>query len=198
MTTRLDPFGTALSRLRAWMANGRFLPGESLCIQDLAAEIGLSITPVREALACLAGEGVVVRRPGKGYVFPDLPPAEILDLYEAQIGFARVALSLLADKGHALQKAATRMGGAGMAEVIDFVVDQAANDALDAAYGRLKGRLKRLHEAEENLFGADLAQGAACLAALARGATAEAAVLIDEHHSRRVARAVDLADACRA
>lgn len=138
------------------------------------------------------------RRPGKGYVFPDLPPAEILDLYEAQIGFARVALSLVAGKGHALQKAATRMERAGMAEVIDFVVDQTANDALDAAYGRLKGRLKRLHEAEENLFGADLAQGAACLAALARGATAEAAVLIDEHHSRRVARAVDLADACRA
>ncbi len=47
------------SRLRAWIIDGRLQPGELLRDQDIAATVGVSRTPVREALRRLEDEGLV-------------------------------------------------------------------------------------------------------------------------------------------
>ena len=75
-----DPYGVALGAMRQFAREGRFEPGDPLVVTDLAAEIGLSPTPVREALACLAGEGLIERQRGKGSFYPVLSAAEIIDL----------------------------------------------------------------------------------------------------------------------
>jgi DNA-binding GntR family transcriptional regulator len=47
-------------RLRASILQGDYLPGDTLVISTLAEQLGLSATPLREALRQLASEGLVV------------------------------------------------------------------------------------------------------------------------------------------
>lgn len=52
-------------RLRDAIVDGTFLPGEQLKDGELAEWLGVSRTPVREALLRLAAGGLVVTKPGK-------------------------------------------------------------------------------------------------------------------------------------
>ena len=52
-------------RLRDAIVDGTFLPGEQLKDGDLAEWLGVSRTPVREALLRLSGSGLVVALPGR-------------------------------------------------------------------------------------------------------------------------------------
>ena len=54
--------------------NGNFAPGDSLIEQRLSAELGVSRTPVREALRQLELEGLVKTIPNKGAVSLAFPP----------------------------------------------------------------------------------------------------------------------------
>lgn len=54
--------------LRHLIMTGHLREGDRLRVEHLAALIGISVTPVREALMELLGEGFVVRRPRRGYV----------------------------------------------------------------------------------------------------------------------------------
>lgn len=49
---------------------------------EIAAELGVSRTPVREALRMLRAEKLLVRIPKKGIVCRELPPSEIRTVYE--------------------------------------------------------------------------------------------------------------------
>lgn len=77
-----DPYQMALSALAGFAGEGRFGSGMPLVITALAQELGLSPTPVREALARLAGEGVIEHWPGRGYFAPVLETVDIVELYE--------------------------------------------------------------------------------------------------------------------
>jgi len=77
-----DPYHSALNALAGFAAAGRFGWGEPLVATALAEELRLSPTPVREALARLAGEGVLEHRPGRGYFAPSPTASDIADLYE--------------------------------------------------------------------------------------------------------------------
>ena len=52
-------------RLRDAIVDGTFMPGEQLKDGDLAEWLGVSRTPVREALLRLRGSGLVVALPGR-------------------------------------------------------------------------------------------------------------------------------------
>jgi DNA-binding GntR family transcriptional regulator len=70
--------------LRRRLMLGEFGVQTRLGEERLAAELGVSRTPVREALIRLAADGLLVRREG-GY-YPALPDlAELRDLYELRI-----------------------------------------------------------------------------------------------------------------
>lgn len=77
-----DPYHMALSALSGFAGEGRFGAGMPLVVTTLARELGLSPTPVREALARLAGEGVIDHWPGRGYFAPGLAATDILELYD--------------------------------------------------------------------------------------------------------------------
>lgn len=60
-------------------------PGSSLTIDRLARDFGVSITPVREALARLETTGMVRREALRGYTVAPAPtPAEVRDLLDAR------------------------------------------------------------------------------------------------------------------
>ncbi len=77
-----DPYHMALSALAGFVGEGRFGAGMPLVVTTLARELGLSPTPVREALARLAGEGVIDHWPGRGYFAPGLAASDIVELYD--------------------------------------------------------------------------------------------------------------------
>lgn len=87
-----DPFGFALSVLRIRLRSGRLVQGEQLMARDLARELRLSPTPIREALARLAGEGLIEdRRPG-GYFAWRLDTVDLIELNDLQAVYLRAAL----------------------------------------------------------------------------------------------------------
>ena len=65
--------------------NAVYPAGSVVTVGALADEIGLSRTPVREALLRLEAEGLVRIDPGRGAVVASFSPAEIEDVLEARI-----------------------------------------------------------------------------------------------------------------
>lgn len=59
-----------------------FRPGDRLDPALLAGELASSVTPVRDALCRLTGEGLVETRMGSGFFLPALDEPQLKDLYE--------------------------------------------------------------------------------------------------------------------
>jgi len=71
--------------LKADVINDQFAAGNRIVIESVAIRLGVSPTPVREALARLAGEQLVAFRAYVGYsVLPPLSLTELRDLFEAR------------------------------------------------------------------------------------------------------------------
>ncbi len=66
--------------LLARMRSGAAQPGESINEVQLAAELGVSRTPLREALIGLESEGQITSENGKGFRFVQLSAAEFEEL----------------------------------------------------------------------------------------------------------------------
>jgi len=73
------------NQLREMAADFAFKPDERINESDLAARLGASRTPMREALNRLAAEGFVTFQSGRGFFCRPLTPARILELYEARV-----------------------------------------------------------------------------------------------------------------
>ena len=69
-------------RLRQDILTGGWAPGEHRTLAVLAARHGVSLSPVREALLGLEGEGLVEIRQHRGAVVPVLDAALLGDLYD--------------------------------------------------------------------------------------------------------------------
>lgn len=92
----------AYKAIRKAILNGRYRPGARLIVRELAEELGLSPTPIKEALAALEREGLVKSTPHKGYqVFkPSLEDAqEIYELRESLEGLAARLATLRGGEG---------------------------------------------------------------------------------------------------
>lgn len=66
-------------RLRDAIVDCTFLPGEQLKDADLAEWLGVSRTPVREALLRLAASGLVVSKPGRSTTVSTIDPKAVRD-----------------------------------------------------------------------------------------------------------------------
>lgn len=64
--------------------NKELVPGTRLLMDELAQQMGISRTPVREALQRLEREGVIQPHGGRGYVVCETTPEEITQRYEAR------------------------------------------------------------------------------------------------------------------
>lgn len=76
-----DPFDRTLETLRRRLVQAGPMQGAPLPISGLADELGVSPTPVREVLALLAGEDLIVRT-AHGYAAPLHDPPRLAELYE--------------------------------------------------------------------------------------------------------------------
>jgi DNA-binding GntR family transcriptional regulator len=76
------------AHLRAGIMSGSLRPGTYVRLDDTAAELGVSITPVREALRTLRGEGMVRLEPNRGHVVAAFSRGDIEDIFWMQATIA--------------------------------------------------------------------------------------------------------------
>ncbi len=74
----------------------RIRPGETLVENDLARQLGISKTPVREALSRLEKEGFIVKIPYKGYTAAPISVQEIVEIFQVRAALEGTAASLAA------------------------------------------------------------------------------------------------------
>lgn len=74
--------------VRELIMSGKVRPGEFLRLDQLAADLGVSVTPVREALAGLRGEDMVELEPSRGYVVAPLSRQDVDDVFGLQAELA--------------------------------------------------------------------------------------------------------------
>ena len=81
----LPPAETVYSLLRAKIADHDFASGERLRLDVLADQLGVSRTPVREALNQLALEGLIEIRPRRGTFVARVDQRSVAELYELRL-----------------------------------------------------------------------------------------------------------------
>lgn len=179
--------------IRAAIVDGRLAPGRRLKEEELARELGMSRTPVREALLVLQSEGLVESIPRRGATVRAYAVDDLDDTYQLR--------ALL--EGYAAQRAASRISAEDVARL------EESCDKFD----RLGAADDLLELVKENLFFHNVILDAADsdrLRALVRNVIEIPLVyksfywyspeekLISQHYHRQLARAMRVGDAERA
>jgi len=101
--------------------DGRLPPGRLLKEEHLSAWLGMSRTPIREALARLERDGLVVKR-GRSYAVSFLSKEDVLEMYEVRIPLevASAKLAALRAPSHVLDK---------LAEIVSAMSAESCRDA---------------------------------------------------------------------
>jgi len=84
--------------LREAIIQGRLRPGERLMEAQLAEELGVSRTPVREAIRKLELEGFVAMLPRKGAYVAGISLKDIVDVFEIRAALEVLAAGLAAER----------------------------------------------------------------------------------------------------
>src|SRR5690606_1174374 len=128
--------------LRNAVLAGEFAPGERLREVVLSERLRVSRTPIRAALQALAGEGLLVHNPNRGYHVREYSVDDIVQAYEIRASLEGLAARLAAQLGmeqeeRSIVEQALRDGDAlfekGMLTAEDRSVYGAVNDAVHSA-----------------------------------------------------------------
>ncbi|GAA4615339.1 FCD domain-containing protein [Saccharopolyspora hordei] len=147
--------------LQSRIVDGRLLPGDRIFEQDLAAELGVSRVPVREAIRMLQSEGFVDVPPGRRGVFVrGLDRRQAQELFEVREALEVHAARLAAERAESgdvaaladLAEQARRAFEAGEIEAMsdanaafhDTLVQLSGNELLATMLEPLHGRLAYL------------------------------------------------------
>lgn len=87
-----------VDQLRTLILSRNLSPGERLVQNDLAEQLGVSRTPVREALHQLASEGLVTILPNKGATVAKLELSDLEDIYSIRIALEGYGARLAAQQ----------------------------------------------------------------------------------------------------
>ncbi|ADD29215.1 MULTISPECIES: GntR family transcriptional regulator [Meiothermus] len=100
----------AYKALRQAILGRRIPPGQKLVVRVLAEELGLSPTPVKEALAALEREGLVVAVPHRGYFVLEPSLEDVREIYSLREVLEGLAARLAVENdGKALLKRLERL-----------------------------------------------------------------------------------------
>ena len=89
--------------VRRRIFDGTYAAGNYVRLDQLAAELGISVTPVREALFALRAEGLVAQQPHRGFVVLPVTGRDVTDVanVQAHVGgelAARAAVNITDDQ----------------------------------------------------------------------------------------------------
>src|SRR3954453_15142775 len=129
----------AYSALTEAIGENTFPPGDQGSEQEIATRLGMSRTPVHEAVIRLQEEGLVRVLPRRGVVVCVLSAADMREIYEVIIALESTAAELLAEKPEDVRLAITTE-----LERVNAEMDAAleADDLM--AWARADGRFHQL------------------------------------------------------
>ncbi|GLH77445.1 transcriptional regulator [Bradyrhizobium sp. SSBR45G] len=149
-----------LARLRDYIVEGHVADGGRLSERQLCEMLGVSRTPLREALKVLAAEGLVELLPNRGARVRALSAADIQELFDLMGGLeglaGRLACERISDEEiEKIEQLHHDMYGFYMRQDMQnyfrmnqlihrAIVDAAANATLHATYESLAGRIRRV------------------------------------------------------
>ena len=84
--------------LKDYLAAGQLMPGQKLTLRELAAALGVSPMPVREAVGRLTAEGALEALPNRRIRVPLLPRARFSELLRVRIALESLAITEALDK----------------------------------------------------------------------------------------------------
>lgn len=125
MDQTIDLAAQAEKTIRDGIIRGVFAFGEKLSDRALAASLGFSRTPVRQALANLAKEGLIVIRPQSGTFVMKLDEDAVRSLCEMRTILELGALRILADHPERLAASVSKQIAAGALAVEAGDVEEA-------------------------------------------------------------------------
>lgn len=99
-TSALSASGRAYETLKHDILTCRHKPGAALYEGDLAASLGVSKTPVREALGALSQEGLVLATPRQGYRVSEITLADVQEIFQLRLLLEPAAAELAAERAN--------------------------------------------------------------------------------------------------
>jgi DNA-binding GntR family transcriptional regulator len=121
----------AFLALRDAIEDGRLRPGERLVLSRLIEELGMSPTPIREALRLLQAQGLAAYSAHHGMVVAEYAPDDVAEVSRIRVELEPLAVALAVER----------------ADEEDLAEMRAAHDALKAAH---EGRTPRSEAASLN------------------------------------------------
>lgn len=150
---------TIANHLRDLIIRGEMAPGAKIHLPELAVALGVSTTPLREALKILAEEEIVEWLPGRGVRVAPIRTEETGPLFEVIAGLEALAAELAAERMSVsdltdLEALHVRMRGHFErgerdpyfdinSRIHDLILTFSANEILRATHARLHGRASR-------------------------------------------------------
>jgi DNA-binding GntR family transcriptional regulator len=100
--------------VRKRIFDGTYAAGQYIRLDQLAVELGVSVTPVREALFVLSAEGLLSQQPRRGFVVVEVTVRDLTDVanVQAHIGgelAARAAVNITGEQLRELEKIQTEL-----------------------------------------------------------------------------------------
>ncbi|MDT8879581.1 GntR family transcriptional regulator [Halomonas saccharevitans] len=145
--------------LQRMIVRGELAPGERIAEPALCEQLGISRTPLREALRMLASDGLIATRRNRNAVVTRIDPRELEHLFEVEAGIESLAVSLAAERMtntelkqlEALQERLEKLHEKGDRDgyfalnqrIHALLVAGAKNPVLEETHRRLLGRLER-------------------------------------------------------
>lgn len=133
---RASSHSQVYDRIKAMATTFRLRPGEKVNELELSRQLGVSRTPVREALSRIAAEGFLVATPNRGYTVRGLDAKQLMALYEyratVELGVVRLVCMRASDQE--------------LADLATMVEGSRDEDDTDAQALRLLSRDEAFHE----------------------------------------------------
>jgi DNA-binding GntR family transcriptional regulator len=135
-------------RIREAIIRGSLKPGVRLAEPALAAELGVSRSPVREALVRLVGHGLVRREANRGFSVWEPAPADVDEILSLRVMMETLAAELIIDQLTGLEEIVERQKQAVEANDFlrltredrrfhDYLVERAANSRLLVMWNKI-------------------------------------------------------------
>jgi DNA-binding GntR family transcriptional regulator len=135
----------AYEKLRDMLVSGRLQPGMQLVNRKLADEIGMSMTPVREAVTRLASEGLVEYVPGAGAFVRRISRQELAQLYDVRRALESLAAKEAAEHATAADITELRAIAADSFTIIRAIAESADGHATPEQLARWVDDEQRFH-----------------------------------------------------
>lgn len=204
--------GEILLRLRDYVVEGNIAEGARVPERQLCEMLGISRTPLREALKVLAAEGLIELLPNRGARVRQLSQRDLAELFDVMAGLeglaGRLACEAITDEeitaierlhyemyGHYLHR---DMHGYFQVnqQIHESIVAAARNDTLKTAYANFAGRIRRVRYSanfarKRQRWAEAMREHEAILDALRRRAGNELADILFQHLRNKRSAAIE-------